>query len=339
MKRTLIVLLIAFSLLSCKEELLDHVKLSGNLTGLEKNDTVMKVNSRTYSKVLKLDATGNFNDTLHIDEAGFYTVVVGNKVRFAPFLSTGDNLVINGDLKDVENTLNFKGRGEVTNAYLMTRRKEVKQFTEDFTTFAALDSAEFGVKLNEFNDKMSALLDNKKLDTSVANKERMGLEGFIKTIKNKYNQQHALHAEFAKGKASPKFTNLENFEGGTSSLDDYNGKYVFIDVWATWCRPCLAEIPALKKLDEEYKGKNIAFVSISTDKIEKHDVWKNMITEKEMSGIHLFAGQDTSFMQNYQISTIPRFIFIDPEGKIINANAPKPSKIDDIKKMFAEAGL
>jgi len=339
MKRTLIVLLLTFSLLSCKETLLDHVKLSGNLTGLELKDSVMKVNSRTYSKLIKIDTSGNFSDTLHIDEAGFYTVSIGNKVRFAPFLSTGDNLVINGDMEDVENTLNFKGKGEETNTYLMTRRREVKKFTEDFKTLAALDSADFGEKLNEFNNKMSALLDNKKLDTSVANKERMGLEGFIKTINTKYNQQHPLYVNFAKGKASPKFSNLENFAGGTSSLDDYRGKYVFIDVWATWCRPCIAEIPALKQLDEDYKEKNIAFVSISTDKIDKHDVWKNMITEKEMSGIHLFAGENISFMQDYQISSIPRFIFIDPEGKIINANAPKPSDDEATKKMFAEAGL
>lgn len=339
MKRTLIVLLLTFSLLSCKEELLDHVKLSGNLTGLEMKDSLMKINSRTYNKVIKLDTNGNFSDTLHIDEAGFYTVAIGNKVRFAPFLSTGDNLIINGDMEDVENTLNFIGRGEVTNTYLMTRRREVKKFTEDFKTLAALDSADFGEKLNEFNNKMGALLDNKKLDTSVANKERMGLEGFVKTIKTKYTQQHPLYVTFAKGKASPKFTNLENFEGGTSSLDDFKGKFVFVDVWATWCRPCLAQIPALKQLDEEYKGKNIAFVSISTDKIEKYDVWKNMITEKDMSGIHLFAGEDTSFMQNYQISTIPRFIFINPEGNIINADSPKPSEEEAIKKMFAEAGL
>jgi len=339
MKRILIVLLITFSLVSCKEEVLDHVKLTGQLTGLEANDTLMQVNSKTYNKDIKLDADGNFADTLHIKEAGFYTVRIGKRVHFAPFLAVGNNLTINGDLKDVENTLNYKGKGEDTNNYLVTRRKEVKEFTENFNTLAALDSTDFEKDLNDFNDKMSALLDNKKLDTSVVSKERMGLEGFIKNVRGKYVQQHAFLSTFVKGTEAPKFSNYENYKGGTTSLDDFKGKYVFIDVWATWCKPCLVQIPALKELEEAYKDKNIAFVSISTDKEEKIDTWKTMIKEREMSGMQLYAGEDIQFMQAYQISSIPRFIFIDPEGNIVNADAPKPTDTEAIAKMFSEEGL
>jgi thiol-disulfide isomerase/thioredoxin len=51
-------------------------------------------------------------------------------------------------------------------------------------------------------------------------------------------------------------------------------KYVYIDVWATWCGPCLQEVPFLQKVEEQYQGKNIEFVSISVDniKIEKNGV-------------------------------------------------------------------
>lgn len=339
MKKILIILIAVLSIVSCKKEVIDHVRLSGNLQGLEANDTLMKINSRTYSKEVKIGANGNFEDTLHIDKSDFYSIVIGRRTRFAPFLATGNDLEISCDVKDVTNTLVFKGKGEETNNYLTTRRKEVQEFTEKFDSMTRLDSLEFYSKLNAFEEKMDSYLNNKKIDTSVVSKERMGLKGFIENVNKQYKKLQAINSVFEKGKESPKFNNLENFAGGTSSLDDFNGKYVFIDVWATWCKPCIAQIPALKELEKEYEGKNIVFISISMDKPEKHDAWSTMIKEKAMSGIQLFSGTDQSFMQAYQISSIPRFIFLDPDGKIINSNTPLPTNKEVIREMFTEAGL
>lgn len=340
MKKLIVLLIIIITTLaSCSQTQKDFVSISGQLTGLEETDTMMTFKTKDYSKDLTLDADGNFKDTMKIKENGFYSVVIGKRVRFAPFLALGNNLKINGDITDVENTVVFKGKGSETNNYLLTRRKEVKAFTEDFASLSKLDSTEFKTKLGDFNKKMSALLDNKKIDTSVVNSEKQGLNGFLKNVETQYQKQHAFDLVLGKGKASPKFTNLENYNSGTTSLDDFKGKYVYLDIWATWCRPCLAQIPALKDLEDEYKDKNIVFVSISSDKIEKHKAWRDMIAEKEMTGVQLFLGEDKSFMQEYQIANIPRFIFIDPDGNIVNANAPRPSQTELITKMFEEAGL
>jgi len=142
-------------------------------------------------------------------------------------------------------------------------------------------------------------------------------------ITEKYNKLIKL----SKGQASPKFTDYENFKGGTTSLDDLKGKYVYIDVWATWCGPCKAEIPALKKTEKKYHDKNIVFVSMSIDRKKDYDKWRTMVEEKELSGIQLFTPNDwkSDFVTDYGIMGIPRFILIDPEGNIINANAPRPS--------------
>jgi thiol-disulfide isomerase/thioredoxin len=137
----------------------------------------------------------------------------------------------------------------------------------------------------------------------------------------------------AKGNPSSKFMNYENNAGGTTSLEDLKGKYVYMDIWATWCGPCIAEIPYLKQTEKQYHNKNIEFVSISIDRIKDHKKWKKMIVDKELGGLQLFADNnwDSKFIQDYLIKGIPRFILLDPKGNIVSANAPRPSD----KKLIA----
>ncbi|MGA0231374.1 MAG: TlpA family protein disulfide reductase [Saprospiraceae bacterium] len=137
------------------------------------------------------------------------------------------------------------------------------------------------------------------------------------------------------GNASPSFE-FKNVNDQMVSIEDLKGKNLYIDVWATWCGPCKAEIPHLKKLESEYQDKNIEFVSISVDVPADEQKWKDMVAEKELKGIQLMSdnGWDTDFVKDYLIRGIPRFILIDKEGKIISADAPRPSSNDKIKEMI-----
>ena len=339
MKHLLLLLSLTLALASCKKELKDHVVFEGHFDNVAAKDSVLSINSRTYHKKINIDANGNFSDTLHIKKPDFYSIMIGREARITTYLNIGDELKMKGDLKDLNNTLHFEGRGNETNNYLVTRLKEVRSFSSGLSELYALDSAAFHKKINSFKGKMTALLQEGNIDTAVVKREQQGLEGYINSLQSRYAKNHALQATLGKGKPSPKFRNFENFKGGKTSLDDLKGKYVYIDVWATWCRPCLGQIPALKDLEKEYHGKNIAFVSISTDKPEKHQSWVNMIKSKGMGGIQLFAGSDNTFFKEYQINSIPRFIFLGPKGEIINADAPRPSEKEAIHKMFSEAGL
>lgn len=150
-------------------------------------------------------------------------------------------------------------------------------------------------------------------------------------ITKSYNKLKAL----SEGQPSPKFKNYENYNGETTSLEDLKGKYVYIDVWATWCGPCKAEIPFLKTIEKKYHNKNINFVSISVDKVKDHDKWLKMVKEKKMKGYQLFADNNWNsvFVKDYLIFGIPRFILIDPKGNIVNSNAPRPSD-DRLEQLF-----
>lgn len=156
---------------------------------------------------------------------------------------------------------------------------------------------------------------------------------FIEAAEKQYEEVMNPKA-LVKGDISPSFS-YESIDGSTVSLTDFKGKYVYIDVWATWCAPCLSQVPYLKALEEQFHDKNIVFVSISVDKGEVKNKWRKMIAEKKMGGVQLFADKsfDSDFMNAYAINSIPRFILIDPEGTILDPEAPRPS-FDKTKKLL-----
>lgn len=145
-------------------------------------------------------------------------------------------------------------------------------------------------------------------------------------LKN-YKEAYETNKQLLKGMPSPIFSDYENHAGGTMSLADLEGKYTYIDVWATWCGPCLREVPFLKEVESKFHDKNINFVSISVDQLEDHGTWIDMVKDKELGGIQLFADNSwqSDFVKGYGIKGIPRFILLDDEGNIVDANAPRPS--------------
>ena len=156
-------------------------------------------------------------------------------------------------------------------------------------------------------------------------------------VKTSLTERFNKNKDLVMGSPSPKFSNYENHKGGTVSLDDLKGKYVYIDVWATWCGPCIAEIPSLKSIEKEFHGKNIEFVSTSIDRATDHTKWVDMVNEKSLGGIQLFADNDwnSKFVKDYAIDGIPRFILIDPDGNIVSADAPRPSN-PKLKELLSE---
>ena len=149
-------------------------------------------------------------------------------------------------------------------------------------------------------------------------------------VKNSYQNLSATLANVS----APDF-NYVNPEGKMVSLKSLRGKYVYIDIWATWCAPCIAEIPSLKKLEEQYKDKKIQFVSISVDTKKQKTAWLNFVAKNDLQGIQLMADNDfrSDFIKKFGISSIPRFILISPEGIIVDNNAKRPSDPKLVKQL------
>lgn len=127
------------------------------------------------------------------------------------------------------------------------------------------------------------------------------------------------------GMQAPEFQ-YPDIDSVLHSLGDFKGKYVHIDVWATWCKPCLAEQPALEELEAHYKDNpNIAFVGVSVD--DDKAAWEKMVREKELQGVQLIAenGWQSKISEDYKVNGIPRFILVGTKGELIDASAKRPS--------------
>ena len=240
------------------------------------------------------------------------------------YLENGYDIAMTLDTKEFDETLIFTGNGSDGSNYLAKKMLMQEQTFNNLNDLYVLEEDVFLNSINEKKNEFIRLKDEyKNLDSTLVAMDNNDTEMLFKFIAGQYSKASKMAK--LKGTPSPKFTNYENYNGGTTSLDDLKGKFVYIDVWATWCGPCKVEIPYLKEVEKEFHDKNIAFVSISVDKLGAYEAWKKMIAEKEMGGIQLFAGSDSKFAEDYQIDGIPRFILIDDKGNIVNPDAPRPS--------------
>ena len=340
MKKNSLLLFTLILLASCTgKNATEYLYLSGKLEN--NKDSILTIAGQTgIIKTIAINTDGTFKDTLRVEKA-IYTLTTSAK-RAPIYLKNGFNISINANAEDFMTSIAFSGHGSENSNFMLAQIKE-SQKLGDPTAILELEENQFKIKLGTIKKKYDSILNSYEyIDSSlvaIANHQTA-------QMMNYFNKTYAKNQVFVKGSPSPKFENYIDFKGGKKSLDSFKGKYVYIDVWATWCGPCIQQIPFLNSLEKEYHRKNIAFVSISTDESRRsggswdaaENKWRTFVKDKQLTGTQLWAGQDNAFQQAYQINSIPRFILIDPEGNIVNANAPRPSE-PRLKELFTSLGI
>ena len=122
---------------------------------------------------------------------------------------------------------------------------------------------------------------------------------------------------------------MTDVDGNTKHLSDFRGKVIYMDLWATWCGPCIQESPFFEALSKKYEGKDIVFLPVSTD--SRATTWKSYL-KAHHKNLPQYISQDQALKDGWCVMYIPRFILIDRDFKIVNAYAPRPSEeeIEDI---------
>ena len=152
------------------------------------------------------------------------------------------------------------------------------------------------------------------------------------TLRKRFQTYYDHCAKIVAGQPAFNFV-FSDIAGQAVKLDDFKGKYLFINVWTTWGVPCLYENAAWEKLEMAFKDDNIVFVAVSCD--NDRAVWEKRIRENPQGEIQLYMGNDHSFMDFYMIRGVPRFILIAPDGRIINSDMSRPSDPETTKMLRA----
>jgi thiol-disulfide isomerase/thioredoxin len=144
-------------------------------------------------------------------------------------------------------------------------------------------------------------------------------------VKSHYEAMIAKYGHLFPGKPAPALTFTDK-EGKEHSLQSFKGKVLLVDIWGTWCAPCIAEMPYLAALQKKYADReDVMIMSIACDK--KAEKWKAYLA-KHPTTWHQYLVTDKSNDQldkAYFCEGIPRFIIIDRKGNIVSADAMRPS--------------
>lgn len=236
------------------------------------------------------------------------------------------------EIKEIRATLKLNEESLMTNndyiTYVMsqlTADNKADISTDDKNLLAISKMAS-----GNFKDKMLYYQLDKSINEASDKAERDSLiTQYANTFDNKRytniitNTASTLES-ISSGKQAPLFDAV-SLDNRQVNLADFRGKFVVIDVWATWCGPCRYESPYFDKMAIKYKDNDkILFVAASID--DNIQQWFIDAKSKSKSVLQIHLNDKNKFSKDYNAQGIPRFILIDPQGNFVNSDLTRPSE-------------
>lgn len=150
-------------------------------------------------------------------------------------------------------------------------------------------------------------------------------------LSDKYIDEYLKHEAVLIGADFPESVVLVDLDGEEVDFSTFKGKYVYVDLWASWCGPCCREVPHLQALEKELEGSDVVFVSISTD--TDQNAWKSKVAELGMHG-NQFFDRDNELGSVLNVGGIPFFLIYDKNGKLHTYGAMRPSAGEQLKEFL-----
>ncbi len=190
-----------------------------------------------------------------------------------------------------------------------------------------------------FLSEYQQMLGQDKFDSVLATKPVWASHPIAKSLVDYFNHQKAQEAK-KNAFIGQQFTDLEeaDTDGKMHKLSEYvgKGKWVLVDFWASWCGPCMQEMPNVVAAYEKYHAKGFDVVGLSFD--NKKEPWLKAIADQKMPWTHLsdLKGWRTVASSVYDVNSIPDNLLIDPQGKIVARGLRAQGLQDKLKQIFGE---
>lgn len=359
-----LLIILGFSACGEKQTNDGSVTISGTIENAPAGDIILSQFTDSRPKVLDtltLDKKGDFEYQVAVDAPTFYELnLYGQKsVRLALLnddvqveydFSSPESLVIEGS-KDSQEMVKIEKMMEayqtkvnaLNEAYYEAMSSNDSEKIKEIQTEAMLlesnQASEVKNVINSMGDSFASLaaigLLNPKnefqfIDSLVAKlDEKYPETKSIIQLKQQLDEMRAL----SMGQVAPEIE-LTNPQGELIKLSDFRGKYVMIDFWAAWCKPCREENPNVVKLYDQYKDQGFEVFGVSLDRTR--EAWVEAIAEDGLTWTQVSDLQyfNSVAAETYQINAIPATYLLDPEGKIIAKDLRGPSLRAKLEEIF-----
>ena len=305
------------------------------LDGKINADTLLPGKIYIFGPQFKRDSCELKNNSYHfsgtVEQGGAYIYIVWNDApteerirRTGSMAETGaTNIFLSpGEIK-VNHTMPFENR-TVTGSKWQTEYEAVMK------SIKASNGKVDPVLINYISSHPDAWLSyfflkdrTRSFGPEVSDKLYRSLSGKLRKDEEikKLGVQIAAEVAVGIGKTAPEFT-LNDPEGNPVSLSSYRGKYVLVDFWASWCAPCRAESPYIKRAYDVHKSKGLEVLGVSLDTQAGRDKWLEAIKKDGLPWTQVsdLKGMESPVAKAYGVAGIPANFLIDPLGKVIAVN-------------------
>lgn len=267
---------------------------------------------------------------------GFFTVFMGTQ-QLKLYLEPDYKTEITAKRYDLTGTAVYSGSGAEENRWMYMKRKYDDALIEQLES-SGKDFEHMKTLLNQRDHDLTARLKDNKLGYNFKQIMKSQVDSETRFMRRELTSRMATD-EFT-GKPCPSVVLLQP-DGAKKNIQEFKGKYVYIDLWATWCGGCIMEQPYFEELAKAFEAKNIVFVKISVDDKKCLEKWKQAIADEPKGIVQLKSenGFKNDLLNKLEIQSIPRYILLAPDGTILNADAPRPSEdkaVDMLNELFLE---